>query len=895
MILHSTGPPSERGNASRFPWLHGLSIGTRLAFGFGLIAALFLVANYVSQRNAASVTTQSEISNRVNRNLDRTGRSLAEHLTAFHRSLRERIALDNLGETRHLYAAADAALSTAVDDYANLDSQVHGTLPADKLAGTVQSLQTRATALLQSTKRRDELLARYWSGLDRLQQRLADTEQNMWRIGDRALSRRSATTTADALLVVRNAVAANLASPSAQRAALIDLYEENFLIALARNSKALAAAKGDAWLTTIRGEFDQLRRLQRDARATRDNVQLEFAAISTDIDNLLKTIRADIGEPATKALLDSAKLAGEIAQREQRNFSFLSIGSLAVILIISLLTAKSVTVPISRLIQATYRLGLGDDVAQVERGGMRELDQLAAAFNAMVERLAEANRGVREQQTKLEERVTERTHQLHHLAYHDALTHLPNRRYLFKHLNTTLEQARSEGRSVVLLLLDLDNFKTLNDSLGHLFGDRVLKAVSQRLLEVVEHDGFAARLGGDEFTIVRELRPSSEGIATQTERLLARFQQPLSVGDREIIVGLSVGAGVYPDHAQDAESLLRAADGALFKAKALGRNQTCISSPELVEQITLQFKTEQALRRAIQCNELEILYQPQVRLSNREVTAVEALLRWKRDGVYVLPLDFLPLAEQSGLIAEITDWVLTRSIEALAEWHHGSWPQARVAVNISSQQFIDRTFVSRLQALLQSYKVPPSNLELELTETVLQSGAATVTTLQELRDLGVRIALDDFGAGYSSLASLEKLQLSRVKIDHSLMENVDRNPRSGSIARSMIALCRSLNLQVTAEGVERIEQLRFLELCEEVDVQGFLLASPLAANHVLKAVSELPHRMADISNSVDVAKRDTPSSIASTIAVSELTELSAWDCLRSRRPRATRRSSFTIG
>jgi diguanylate cyclase (GGDEF)-like protein len=638
-----------------------------------------------------------------------------------------------------------------------------------------------------------------------------------------------------------------LTSPTAQRAMTVDLQEENFLVEFAKNARELTTAQGEQWVKSVRGEFAALQRQQRNAREARDATQSEFAAVSADVDDLMRMVRVGISEPATRALLDSTQFAADVAHKTERNLALLSAGVLGLILAISILTARSVTSPVRHLIQATHRLGSGDDVARVKRGGMRELDQLAGAFNAMADQLAEAKRGVREHQSKLEERVVERTQQLQHLAYHDPLTQLPNRRHLFKHLNASIELARSEPRHLLLLLLDLDNFKTLNDSLGHLFGDRVLQAVSERLLEVIGDDGFAARLGGDEFTLVRELTLDGDEIRAQTERLQTAFQRPLRADGHEVIVGLSVGAAVFPDHAQDAESLLRAADGALFKAKAMGRNQTCVSSPELVAQMTAQFKTEQALRRAIQCNELEVLFQPQVGLGSLEVTGVEALLRWKRDGVYALPLDFLAVAEQSGLIADITEWVLRRSIESLAAWRQGPWPQARVAVNISAQQFIDRSFVNRLQGLLSSHDVPPSSLELELTETVLQSGSATAETLRELRELGVGIALDDFGAGYSSLASLEKLQLSRVKIDKSLIENVDYNSRSASIARSMIALCRSLNLRVTAEGVERPDQLRFLYQCEDLDVQGFLIARPLVGEQVVPVCEALPNAMSKLT------------------------------------------------
>jgi diguanylate cyclase (GGDEF)-like protein len=467
---------------------------------------------------------------------------------------------------------------------------------------------------------------------------------------------------------------------------------------------------------------------------------------------------------------------------------------------------------------------------------------------------------MRSDQARLEERVIERTHQLQHLAYHDTLTQLPNRRHLFQHLTTTLDLARDSRGRVALLLLDIDNFKTLNDSLGHLFGDRVLKAVSERLVDAIGPDGFAARLGGDEFTVVCRVSPETGDIARHAESLLAKFQRPLHVDDREIIVSLSIGAGIFPDHAMDAESLLRAADAALFKAKELGRNRTCVASAELVEHISGRFRTEQALRRAKQFNELELLFQPQLSLSDGTVNAVEALVRWRRDGVHVLPMDFLPLAEQFGLIAEITDWVLNEALRTLADWQRGAWPEARVAVNISAQQFIDQTFVHKLRHLLVSYGVRPTSLELELTETVLQSGLATVRTLSELRELGVGIALDDFGAGYSSLASLDQLKLSRVKIDRSLVERVDQQPRSASIIRSMIGLCRSLNLDVTVEGIERVEQFHFLRRCESVDVQGYLFARPLSADQVLSTCKELPSRLAWLASAEEVHPQHSESS-----------------------------------
>jgi predicted signal transduction protein with EAL and GGDEF domain len=358
---------------------------------------------------------------------------------------------------------------------------------------------------------------------------------------------------------------------------------------------------------------------------------------------------------------------------------------------------------------------------------------------------------------------------------------------------------------------------------------------------VVGPDGFCARLGGDEVTVVVEGPLSESDLSAHAARLIQAFEPPLRMRDQDLKVTVSIGVGKFPEHAADAEGLLRAADTALFRSKERGRNQFAVFDRDMQEEAARKFTIEQGLHAAIERDELRLVFQPEVELEGLEPIMVEALLRWQQpDGRLAAPGEFLAVAEQSRLILDIGDWVMREAIRTLAAWQLGPWPRARIAVNVSARQLMDGRFPQRVADLLAEHNVPPAALEIELTESVLQTGPQTVDSLRALHQIGVSIALDDFGAGYSSIASLEQLPLTRVKLDRSLVAAIDSRDRSLSIARSIISLCRGLGLQVTAEGVERPTQLALLAREGGITVQGYLLSRPIPADQWLELLPRLP-------------------------------------------------------
>jgi diguanylate cyclase (GGDEF)-like protein/PAS domain S-box-containing protein len=414
-----------------------------------------------------------------------------------------------------------------------------------------------------------------------------------------------------------------------------------------------------------------------------------------------------------------------------------------------------------------------------------------------------------------------------HMAHHDAMTGLANRSLLQLNINHALTRVRYGGRCA-LLCIDLDRFKEVNDSLGHALGDELLRAVSGRLRNCVREADTVARLGGDEFAIVQCGIDSPDDASVLAGRVVDAISQPFEIGTHSVNVSASVGIALAPDHASDAETILKAADVALYQAKAAGRDGYCFFDQEMSESARARRELERELRHAIEHGELEVHYQPIVNTATSRICGAEALLRWRHPvkGM-IFPDRFIPLAEETGMILPIGDWVLrTACIDA------AGWPASvKVAVNLSARQFSNNNLANVVMYALAESGLPPERLELEITETsLIESTDECLRTLSQLKNLGITIALDDFGTGYSSFSQLTMFPFDKIKIDKSFTQNMTTRADCAAIVQSTLVLAQGLGMQTTAEGVETDEQYRLLRLAGATSLQGYLFnrARPLA-------------------------------------------------------------------
>ncbi len=425
-----------------------------------------------------------------------------------------------------------------------------------------------------------------------------------------------------------------------------------------------------------------------------------------------------------------------------------------------------------------------------------------------------------------------------HIAHHDSLTNLPNRTLLQDRIRREIARARRGDRPFALHLLDLDRFKSVNDVLGHHVGDEVLKVMAERLVGTVRETDLVARLGGDEFAVLQIGVQQLEDVKQLAERLIGTISAPLVVEGREIATTVSIGIALHPSDGSDIQGLLKAADLAMYRAKADGRNTYSLFAADMTTLMQEQTELDSALRHAINRKEFTLYYQPQIELATGRIVGVEALIRWRRPGHgFVSPGEFLPLAEENGLIVPISDWVLREACRQSKLWQQLGH-NLRVSVNLSPVQFRKQNVGALVVKVLAETGVAPQTLELELTESILMQDPESVAeNLRQLQALGVSLAIDDFGTGYSSLAYIKNFPVDRLKIDQGFVRNIEDDPSDAAIVRAIITLGHSLGMDIVAEGVETQEQLSRLiaEGCDEV--QGYFYSRPVPPEGILELLN----------------------------------------------------------
>ncbi|NEQ50768.1 MAG: EAL domain-containing protein [Leptolyngbya sp. SIO3F4] len=432
--------------------------------------------------------------------------------------------------------------------------------------------------------------------------------------------------------------------------------------------------------------------------------------------------------------------------------------------------------------------------------------------------------------------VMERDHaqkRIRELAYTDDLTGIANRAHFYQKLEAAIKCSDQNASRLGLLYIDLDNFKSVNDSLGHDAGDLLLKEIAKRLRNVARDIDFVARLSGDEFCILLNGIDDNCVTTQVAKRCFELISKPVDLLTRKFIPACSVGIAHYPDDGQNLSTLIKAADTSLYAAKEQGKNRYVFYKTELTQKVEYRFRVEQNLREAVENQELSLVYQPQVEMLTGKIIGVEALARWHHTQLgEVSPTEFIPIAEKIGMIEPLTEWVLRTACNQAVTWKKAGLPSMRMAVNISPVHFLDKDFVSLIERVLHETGMVPSELELEVTESVVQTDEKNLSTFQDLRNLGVQVAIDDFGTGYSSFASLKHLTIDCLKIDRYFISDMLDDNKSTLLIGSMIEMCRNLEHKIIAEGVETSEQYHTLQEFGCETAQGFLFSKPVSANEI---------------------------------------------------------------